>query len=169
MEQLLKLYSYCLTALGLGFLTYKLLFSKIVTWHEVSMEFLVLATYFVVFSYLLSYVWSFFTRQNLVKALYTNALLHFLIICAVFFFRSSEVTIPETATLLAGYFQGIMFVLLDVYTAACCIGVMFLLQLAMLAQVGYKNYIQLATVATLYYIAFMAVSILVTLCGISLL
>ena len=155
--------------MGVGFLTYKSLFSNIVTWHEVTMEFLVLATYFVVFSYMLSYVWSFFTRQNLIVAFYSNAFLNMLIICAVFFCRSSDVTVPETATLLTGYFQGIMFVLLDMYTAFCLILAMFLLQLAMLAQVGYKNYILLTLVAIIYYVVFMAVSILITLCGVSLL
>lgn len=169
MEPLLKLYSYCLVALGAGFLSYKMLFSKIVTWHEVSMEFLVLATYFVVFSYLLGYVWSFFTRQNIINALYINAFLHMMIISSVFLSRSSDVTVPEAATLLAGYFQGIMFVLLDPYTAGCFVVAMFLLQLAMLAQAGYKNYIVLTVVATVYYAVFMAVSILVTLCGVSLL
>ena len=169
MEAILKLYSYCLTALGLGFLAYKFLFSKIVSWHEVSMEFLVLATYFVIFSYLLSYVWSFFTRQNKIKALYINAFLHIVIICAIFFFRATDITVPETATLLTGYFQGIMFVLLDTYTAAFFVGAMFLLQLALLAQAGYKNYIQLTLVATIYYVVFMATSILITLCAVSLL
>ena len=164
MNGILTLYSYCLSALGLGFLAYKFLFSNIVTWHEVSMEFLVLATYFVVFSYLLSYVWSFFTRQNVIKALYCNAFLHIVIMCGIFFFRASDITVPETATLLTGYFQGIMFVLLDVYTAAFFIATMFLVQLGLLAQTGYKNYVLLTVVATLYYVLFMAISILITLC-----
>ena len=169
MEAFLKLYAYCIAALGLGFVTYKSLFSKIVTWHEVTMEFLVLATYFVVFSYLLSCVWQYCTRQNIVNALYINAFLHLAVISAIVVCKSSDVTVPETATLLAGYFQGIMFVLLDQYMAACLVTAMFLLQMAMLAQAGYKNYVFLTVVATLYYIAFMAVSILVTLCGVSLL
>lgn len=169
MNALLRLYAHCLTLLGLGFITYKFLFSKIVTWHEVSMEFLVLATYFVVFSYLLSYVLKFFTHQNSMKALYINAFLHIVIMGGIFFFHASDITISETATLLAGYFQGIMFVLLDVYTAALFIAVTFLLQLALLAQAGYKNYLQLTIVATIYYVVFMAVSILITLCGISVL
>lgn len=169
MKSLLKLYAYSLAALGIGFLSYKMFFAKIVTWHEVAMEFAVLATYFVLFSYFLSYVWSFFTRQNLISALYINAFLNMLLIFAVVFLRSSDVSVPEAATLLAGYFQGIMFVLLDIYTAVCLIGAMLLVQLAMLAQAGYKNYIQLTLVSMVYYAVFMAISIMITLCGITVL
>jgi len=169
MKSLIRLYSYCLAVLGIGFVSYKMMLPGIVSWHEVAMEFGVLATYFVVFSYLLLHVWGFFTRQNLISALYINAFLQIMLMCAVFFLRSSDVSIPEAATLLTGYFQGIMFVLLDWYTAACLIVGIFLLQLAMLAQAGYKNYIVLAVVAMLYYAIFMAATIVVTLCGISLL
>jgi|GEM_PF-4008406 len=167
MNALVRLYIVCLSVLGAGFLLYKSLFTKIITWREVGIAYILLSIYFVVFMYLLRFTWKFFTNQNLISALYINAFIHAIMIVATFFLRAGDITITETATLLTGYFQGVFFILLDMPTAGMLLLGMLLLQIGALAQAGYKNYISLACIATIFYVAFVGLSIAVTLAGIA--